>query len=1177
MSRTNTILLTSLLGSAWVGSALAQPLDARAVRPAVMLLVDTSGSMERLPDDGSASACDDCLPTCTGNTAQDSLQKNRWAVTVEALTGSMSNYTCQAVDRSTYPTTDYDYGYYLPHIDFRTNLSQNTDGILDSFVSRVKFGLMTFDGVGTTIGGETLVPLSTWSDPSFLAQANGAAGMYSYGRVGRLSFPGCPTDYGINAGARGPGNHPGALISVGLSDNPDDVRAVNQRIQSSLLEVRPFGGTPIAAMLDDLEHYVQTDPDISATSDPLYQCRSRVGILITDGAPDALFHDSRFQCDTVTDPLAPPGTACAPDTGGTSTTPACDCPYQTAEEVAQRLISSTNQLLDKLIVVAYNVHEPAALTTLNTIAQNGWPASQPPVGTSTDYPYLITADGPNQLRERLDELLDGQQPGVTSRSVPVSVDTGNGELSSTSKRFEITAGFEMGRNTDEPWRGLLFRRRVLCQGTTVNDEVPFDAAEGDIFHVSLNSQSASSRQLFTAAPPLLGASNGTLRNGSYSPEPVFPEDCTNFDSAPPPLGYDTRNLRHPYSGNFSLTDIPALDDSVSATQALASDTFSNLPFDNTLPAYLFGDADNDGLPGQAADRQRIVDYVSGSSRTQKMADIFHSNPVVLPPLTSSNVRANELASLYTSWQRQLIAPGADAHYGTDGRPGVVFVGTNDGILHAFNLDTWRDGSGSPRDGGHELWGFVPAALYGKMASMVAPSHQLMFDGTPQVKDVVLQKRPDYNPLFRTILVAALRGAPAFVALDVTFPDSPTFMWQATFQDVGDTVGNPAITQVTVNWRGERQQRAVAILPGGSGEQTSSCPTAGHALVDDVTRARFPTGNSRNVRCWKRRGRSLYVVDVATGQLLQEFGGEHFPSPVTGSVVVDSQGIGTSSAAYFFDHDGVLWRLSMLSAEPGDWRVTPIYDMFSSPVIRNVSSPLVELADWQAGRLPQYAPTLARDREGNLVILAGSGDVDNPMDTAMQRVVSLTELRRDATGEIGGEVLLNWQLDLDANEVVTGPIALFENNVYFGSFVSLSDGGECALGESRIYGAHAFEVLDENVTPGTPKPALVPEGGTLASPRELRQVVDPDGSNLLLGLTVARLPICRSPTTVFNAITQQTLSTGASGGGQFVLKASMAGRSTGGVNRGGSPIKELPRTVLPFTHPSSVSAWFGAVE
>jgi hypothetical protein len=122
MRRTPRILLTTLLCSLGTADALAQsgPLDARNIKPAVMLLVDTWGSMERLP--ATATLEESPLPTCTGNTAQDSLQKNRWALTLEALTGSFQGFTCRETDRTSAPivSTDYDYGYYLPHMAIGT-------------------------------------------------------------------------------------------------------------------------------------------------------------------------------------------------------------------------------------------------------------------------------------------------------------------------------------------------------------------------------------------------------------------------------------------------------------------------------------------------------------------------------------------------------------------------------------------------------------------------------------------------------------------------------------------------------------------------------------------------------------------------------------------------------------------------------------------------------------------------------------------------------------------------------------------------------------------------------------------------------------------------------------------------------------------------------------------------
>jgi type IV pilus assembly protein PilY1 len=1184
MRRTPRILLATLLCSLGTADALAQsgPLDARNIKPAVMLLVDTSGSMERLP--ATATLDESPLPTCTGNTAQDSLQKNRWALTLEALTGSFQSFTCRETDRTSAPfvSTDYDYGYYLPHIDFGTNPPQNQDGILDSFANRVKFGLMTFDGVGTTINGETLVGLNNFYVDPFKTMVEGAPGMYSYGEVRRLSFPGCTEDYGVNAGARGEGNHPGALISVGLSENNDDVLAVNARIQSSLLSVRPFGGTPIPAMLDDLSHYIRTHADINHT-EPFYQCRARTAILITDGAPDALFRDSRFQCDTVSDADAGTGQNCAANSradGGVSdggTAPSsgseCECPYKPAPVIAAELLR--DGLLEKLIVIAYNVQDPAALTILETIAYEGWPKDtssgrelQEPLG-SGDYPYLVRANGPEELRNMINAALRGGTSGVTSRSVPISVNTGSVATGPDSKRFDISAGFQVGEDEDQPWRGYLYRRRVTCEDTVVNDQTELNADLGDEFHTSLNRQ--TSRDLFTVTPQAVGDVNGTLRNAAYRPIPVYDSD-SDFLPTTLPTGYDSHNDRTPSGGTFPTSSLVADDTSMSSSQRLSSTNITApVTFDNALNPLLFGGTTTD------TGRQRIVDYVRGVSRADRvLADIYHSNPVALLPLNSASTqRFADINAAYSNWLRKIIAPGTGAHYGTDGRPGVVFVGTNDGVLHAFNLDDWVNGDGETIPGSRELWGFVPPALFGKMGAMAAPAHQYMFDGTPEVKDVVLQARRGTPAIFRTVLVSALRGAPAFVALDVTYPEAPVFMWQTTFADVGETIGNPAITQVEVDWPNEPQQRAIAILPGGRGLSATStaCPASGTGtgrVLDANTRAAFPAGNSRNVRCWQRRGRGLYVVDVATGQLLQEFGPEHFPSPITGSVVVDSAGVGTASAAYVFDHDGILWRLSMVGPDPSAWRVAPIFDMFDNPRLGS------GVQSWQAGRVPQYAPALTRDRQGNLVILAGTGEADNPLDNAHQRIISVTELREpENDGQIGGRMQLNWSYDFDTYESVTGPLTVFENVVYFGTFTSQAAASQCALGVSYLYGAHAYDpvITDPPTRPGPPQPKLVREGAAATDPLVLREQVP--GSNLVMGLTVTRQPTCRSTTGLINAITQQSTS-GPTGGGLYQLRAMMAGSSTGG-RTGGAATRELDPRTIPVSHPSSVSSWAGSVE
>ncbi len=82
--------------------------------PNIMLLVDTSGSMEYQVDGSDVT----CSPLGGTN------NKSRWTQVVEALTGSINNYTCETIDRLSSTFRDgvyrlnnqapYDYNYTVP-------------------------------------------------------------------------------------------------------------------------------------------------------------------------------------------------------------------------------------------------------------------------------------------------------------------------------------------------------------------------------------------------------------------------------------------------------------------------------------------------------------------------------------------------------------------------------------------------------------------------------------------------------------------------------------------------------------------------------------------------------------------------------------------------------------------------------------------------------------------------------------------------------------------------------------------------------------------------------------------------------------------------------------------------------------------------------------------------------
>lgn len=120
-----------------------------------------------------------------------------------------------------------------------------------------------------------------------------------------------------------------------------------------------------------------------------------------------------------------------------------------------------------------------------------------------------------------------------------------------------------------------------------------------------------------------------------------------------------------------------------------------------------------------------------------------------------------------------------------GRGKTVYMGTNDGMLHAFNAET-----------GEERWAYVPSMVIPNLWRLAdfnyASNHVNYVNGSPVIGDVYDGSN------WRTILVAGLNGGGrGYYALDITDPDSPSLLWEidsATEADLGYSFGQPVITK-----------------------------------------------------------------------------------------------------------------------------------------------------------------------------------------------------------------------------------------------------------------------------------------------------------------------------------------------------------------------------------------------
>ena len=133
------------------------------------------------------------------------------------------------------------------------------------------------------------------------------------------------------------------------------------------------------------------------------------------------------------------------------------------------------------------------------------------------------------------------------------------------------------------------------------------------------------------------------------------------------------------------------------------------------------------------------------------------------------------------------------------RAGTVYVGSNDGMLHAIDATN-----------GQERWAFVPSAvipdLYKLADKKYSDNHNYFVDGELIINDICTSNCASTSATWKTILVAGLNGGgKGYFALDITNPLLPVLMWEygaladyaadTTFDsDMGYRYGNPIITK-----------------------------------------------------------------------------------------------------------------------------------------------------------------------------------------------------------------------------------------------------------------------------------------------------------------------------------------------------------------------------------------------
>ena len=137
----------------------------------------------------------------------------------------------------------------------------------------------------------------------------------------------------------------------------------------------------------------------------------------------------------------------------------------------------------------------------------------------------------------------------------------------------------------------------------------------------------------------------------------------------------------------------------------------------------------------------------------------------------------------------LVVGNSQVSPGMASRDRVLYVGADDGLLHAFYVSAINPDSGhymvDDPEGGTELWGYLPGAFlpYLKEQPILEPDEGLVvsLDGSPQVREVFVDLDGDGLRSWHTLLAATgtiydERRSSLFV-LDVTDPYDPQLLWE----------------------------------------------------------------------------------------------------------------------------------------------------------------------------------------------------------------------------------------------------------------------------------------------------------------------------------------------------------------------------------------------------------------
>ena len=350
-----------------------------------------------------------------------------------------------------------------------------------------------------------------------------------------------------------------------------------------------------------------------------------------------------------------------------------------------------------------------------------------------------------------------------------------------------------------------------------------------------------------------------------------------------------------------------------------------------------------------------LDYIRGSATnegsglnfrtrpTSKLGDIINSSPIYVAMPDDGYPNSLETTSSYATFRSTNMT-----------RDPMVYVGANDGMLHAFRAAT-----------GVEKFAYVPTSVFKNLTQLTSSTynHRYFVDGTPTVGDAF------FGGAWRTVLTGGLNaGGQGIYALDVTNPAAiseagaaSAVLWEFTDADdadLGFTFSAPKIQKM-------KNGKWAVIFGNGYNNSVAdgAASTTGHAVlyiafINDGLDGTWSAGD---------------FIKITT-----KAGSTATPNGLATVTPVDIDNDYLTDYIYAGDLLGNMWKFDVTSANPTQWKVA--YGTTASP------APLYTAKDPSGNPQPiTSAPEVGRHPDTGVVVFFGTGKY---LETADPSVTSL---------------------------------------------------------------------------------------------------------------------------------------------------------------------------------------------